>query len=612
MADAPPGSSDTVPGRAAGATPLRDAFLLACCAAATVMLLAVLGWYAGDGLGLDDESYYLLWMAHPGEFPESLTQFGFVYHPLYELVRGNLHVLRVTNILLTFGLATWLTHLFLRVVLRTDGAGRRETAIASAGIATASLTLFSASAGTPGYYSLNLQGLMLAAIGLMLIERKDASSGKRLAAAALAGVALEVVFLAKPTTFAVATLMVVAYALARRPMRIRELVVGLAAGLAALVASALAIDGSLPGFVDRLRTEADLQRVLESGHTIGNALRIDPIPYLDLRGLLLATTWTVVVTLVLLAVRRGGSVALAASIAAGCASVAVTAAAGFVHVGDVSGLQDGIYLLPVVAFALVAAVVAMLRASLPRVVTWRDVLLVAGLAVTPLAFAFGSNVNNWHIASGASIFYVLAGLAAARTLPDADARRAVAIVAAVVTVIATAQSTARFRGRLLPAPGVQGRVVATRVPGGTVRIPAPRHDYVVAAIAMADDAGFRPGTPMIDLTGLSPGLMYVVRARPLARPWTPGGRPGSDRFAVRLWRLADCEDVARAWVIDEPDGPKRLSPASLATVGIDLERDLRAVGTVNRPPRQVLLRPTRPPDDAADACEHARSNAAAR
>ncbi|HRI82867.1 MAG TPA: hypothetical protein PLF88_10550, partial [Opitutaceae bacterium] len=75
--------------------------------ATTIGLIYWLLLLCGYGIEFSDEGYYLNWIAHPELYPASHTQFGFVFHPLYELTGRNIVALRQLNVLLTFG-AGWL------------------------------------------------------------------------------------------------------------------------------------------------------------------------------------------------------------------------------------------------------------------------------------------------------------------------------------------------------------------------------------------------------------------------------------------------------------------------------------------------------------------------
>ncbi len=78
--------------------------LLFLSAMGTAFILIWLFKYSAYGLDFTDESFYLVWLSNPFIYNGSTTQFGYVYHPLYVLLDGDIASLRRANIVVTFGL----------------------------------------------------------------------------------------------------------------------------------------------------------------------------------------------------------------------------------------------------------------------------------------------------------------------------------------------------------------------------------------------------------------------------------------------------------------------------------------------------------------------------
>ena len=78
----------------------------------SVLVLGLLLKYSAYGIDFTDESFYLVWISNPFIYSVSLTQFGFIYHPLYSLLGGDIAALRQANILITYGLAWSLAYFF--------------------------------------------------------------------------------------------------------------------------------------------------------------------------------------------------------------------------------------------------------------------------------------------------------------------------------------------------------------------------------------------------------------------------------------------------------------------------------------------------------------------
>ncbi|MEJ0009454.1 MAG: hypothetical protein WDN72_02355 [Alphaproteobacteria bacterium] len=169
--------------------------------AAVLALAGSLLLHAGAGFDFTDESFYLLWMEGPRAFPASVSQFGFLYHPLYRLLDGDIALLRQCNLLGTFLLGWAVAGALLYSLRGADGARelwRRGEGIAVAFVAASGvLVYFSTWLPTPSYNSLALQALLVAAAGMLLCEAE--SSCPSLAGWALVGIGEFLAIMAKPT-----------------------------------------------------------------------------------------------------------------------------------------------------------------------------------------------------------------------------------------------------------------------------------------------------------------------------------------------------------------------------------------------------------------------------
>ena len=56
---------------------------------------------------------------------------------------------------------------------------------------------------------------------------------------------------------------------------------------------------------------------------------------------------------------------------------------------------------------------------------------------------------------------------------------------------------------------------------------------------------------MIDLTGKSPGLLYLLGAKSIGTAWNSVGYKGSLDKAKATFRLVDCQDISNAWILYE-------------------------------------------------------------
>ena len=111
--------------------------------AGTLQLLGWVFWACGYGFDFTDEGLYLNWMRQPFSYKFSANQCGFLFHPLYLALDGNIAALRRINILLTFGAAWLFGTIFLRSCFGDQKLSAKSSGIlASAWLIDGSLAVF--------------------------------------------------------------------------------------------------------------------------------------------------------------------------------------------------------------------------------------------------------------------------------------------------------------------------------------------------------------------------------------------------------------------------------------------------------------------------------------
>ena len=80
----------------------------------TVLILVWVLKFSAYGIDFTDEGYYLNWISNPSLYKTSINQFGFIYHPLYNLVDGNIVWLRRLNVIIIFTLSFALTYFLIK------------------------------------------------------------------------------------------------------------------------------------------------------------------------------------------------------------------------------------------------------------------------------------------------------------------------------------------------------------------------------------------------------------------------------------------------------------------------------------------------------------------
>ncbi|WP_027521997.1 hypothetical protein [Bradyrhizobium sp. Ec3.3] len=602
---------------------LLDRTLLGLSAVTTAILFAWLLYYSSYGFLLGTEGFYLNSIANPFAYainsPPSL--FGFVYYWPYQWTGGDITVLRIANVTLTVVLG-WI--LSLLVIRRLWPVGWPHAAVLSAGIASLALVNFNTTwSRTPNYNTLTFQSLLVVMIGLLLADRPGRI--RQVSGWILVGVGGWSSFMGKPTTAAAIALLVMLYFVFLRRKSLLPMLGSALVALALLIVTAYLIDGGITGLVSRMVNSADFEILLGARHDVSFMFRID---WLETSRAQLAITVLMVIAL-LLGILMASTHKLLLSLAL-AAVLIVTIAIALLGTDPISITLSTLFLVP--AFTCLGAMFyhegLVLRTQAPTSVT-----LALTFLVLPHLFALGSNVNYWWGGSKAALFWMLAVVAFLSPLGQQGRSIATLLPLTVLAQLLTASviNTAilkpwdqvkdlRAYSAVTPMPG-----------GGKLVLPQPLHDYLATARAQAHAAGLEVGTPMVDLSGRSPGLLFVLETRALGRPWLIGpwdrtvahfGQTwplvpdtGSNAAAVKALGLESCADLANAWLLIEPKGPHHLDQASVMASFGARQADYVAAAAFETPINngddpdaygQFLLKPVRPAVLAEQSCREAR------
>lgn len=595
--------------------------LLAFMAVGSVAALFLLLKYSHYGIDFTDESFYLTWLANPYHYDASVSQFGFIYHPLYRLLDGDVASLRQANILITFGLASCATSAMLSSGVPTRQMDFVSRAVISLGMASGALALFSTWLPTPSYNSLNLQSLLVTAAGLAWSCADRAST--RVRGQVLVGAGGWLAFMAKPSTaFALAVFVLLFWLITRRLSQRSMLVSGTTACLL-LVVSAFWIDGSIGAFTHRLTSGLEVAGQLGGGHTIANVIRLDAFKLSAHEQLLFFASATIAFSCaLLLASQRSGWRMIGLGLASAMVLFMVLWTAGVLkHDLKLGKFQNLLYAAVPFAALLFVLTRWVRHLGVPAPFSASTLLMLA-IPCLAYAYAFGTNGNYWSTSAFAAFFWLMPALLPA-TSPDERLDPVLSLAPFVlVTQVTTAlvlQTGMEQPYRQMQPLRLNEQAVEVGQPGSTLMLSGPYADYLNTATGMAKASGLVPGTPMIDLSGQSPGILYALQAHSLGLAWMIGGYPGSEKLAAFALASVPCEKLAQAWILSEPGGPRSLSDEVLGVIGADLALHYHQVGAwmtaagsgKNRQPRrQLLWQPARDPLQALQACETAQNKGA--
>ena len=186
--------------------------------------------------------------------------------------------------------------------------------------------------------------------------------------------------------------------------------------------------------------------------------------------------------------------------------------------------------LPLLAVACIAWKRVSSDKAATRPVAWGLLRGAAILMVFPFAIGFGSNNPISHTSGLYAVFWVAGTLlVVGALLRGAMARNlitATAFAAAIVSADVIARSVAEPYRLATPIWGQTDRV-AIRDSGLRVDPQAAR--YLQTLKQAASNNGFSDGTPVLDLTGRSPGTLYAIGAKSPGAAWLTRWLSGQPR-----------------------------------------------------------------------------------
>lgn len=568
-------------GRQEGAVVVNRALAILGVACIGVAALGVVGrvwWAAARGFDLTDEGMYVNWLTHASDWPWASTQFAFVFGPLWSAAGQDLVLTRrLTVLLLCAFVAAFLTVTTRRALrLPRSNALMWGLLLSPVGcLGVGSPTLFA----IPNYNLLGLLGILVAATSLILLlmpwENDD-----ELAPWVLLGVAEMLCFASRPTAGALLLVVcLVAIPVAGR-WSYRGACMALLSVLVCFLGLAQAVDGHPVRFLARvieglnlyqLQTRRTLFDAIASTWTTGTSwYEGDQRVALSLGGALLIS---------LLAARRSTSGSrpelvtrvLAVVVTGLSAMAALVALLTFTSV-----LSSALSRMVTLALVLtgVACLMWLSRLRLPH---GRNVIVAAATVGTlPFVYAFSTYNSTIALMGTASVCWL--GTSIVLLGPSSTSLDVLLPVSGVWLLTTAICLTASMESPPRQADLRDATASVRLASRGTVLLAPELASYLSALEAGMNAEGFLPGTPILDLTGESPGVVYHVRGQATADPWVIGGYVGSrDRLERQLRLHTDCLTLGQSWLIVSPDGKRRIDVEILSIFGLDFPSGYRQI-----------------------------------
>lgn len=555
----------------------KYSYLVALIAATIYLLVSV---SALVGLEITDEGYYLLLEEYPENFHYGTSIFGILVNPIYEVFGGNFVVLRVISVTIFFALATYFFYELLSFIGLKKNSANHKTLSYSISLASSVFFVYSVYVLTPSYNSVTLQTLIL--YGILIFQLLKEQVKNKVFVEILIGADLVLIAVSKPTTgiviFVLTVLLLVGLKLSSK-FRISFWTIILG-GISTLFLLFVWMNLQGSSLIDFFVEGSKLQQAFNPRYSILNMIRTDfDFVWIDLLSFSLLFTFALgafsqhegIVS------QRIFRIALLANVIFLCAYFANTGC---------NLTQTPVFLYGFFGVAIYC--LKLLFSGRFKSPSFLSLVLVFLFLVLPWAYVFGTN-NNYLIAEiQASIFWIAASLLLFFQFENQSSPIKPSILNIYASLIVISVCTTliySFSNPYRQAPTSLNNTVSVQIGirNTTVLVPDSFGIYVNKVKSVAQKAGLLPGTQFIDLTGESPGTVFLLGGKTIYQPWLIGGYPGSNSFAEKVLFSASCSEINQAWVLYSEDNNRNFDPSLLSTINLSLENDYELVGEFQLP-----------------------------
>lgn len=545
------------------------------CIISTLLILYHVFKFSAYGIDFTDEGYYLNWISDPFFYKTSLSQFGFIYYPLYNLLDENIVWFRRINFLITFGLSFILVYLLISRIVNFQKINKIIQSIISSGIAITSFTYLFIQ--TPNYNSLNLQALLITCLGVLIIDKT--SLNKNILGHITIGLGGWLTFMSKPSSAIGLSLVILIYLIVTRHFQIRFFFISIFITLLLLIISALAIDGSIIAYFNRYLVSLKIHELLQAGHGINSIFRLDPIKSSNkfiISTLLIFAFSTFFIWLGYKNHKLKNFINISV-----CFTIFIVIAV--LALGELNWNPKFKAYQPYLVFGIIFASIlsTIIITNKIRIVDihWQFFFLFLTL---PYIFALGTNNNYWLQSGIASFFWFAASFVLIIPLSFNLKQFQLVIVLVLLSQLLTSihlkermEEPYRYNEPLR----LGKKTIVTNNKNHTLIISDEFTRYINDARDISSQSGLQKGDFIIDLSGQSPGLIYLLGAKSLSTAWNIGGYKGSLYAAKAYLDLANCKDISNAWILYESKGPINISTDLLTSLGMNFPKQYRLVGS---------------------------------
>lgn len=577
---------------------------------ATCTLVVTVSSFCFNGIDLTDESFYLIWISKPYLYKWTATLFGFIYHPLYKILGESIALLRIFNTFITFLLSLVLTKtVLIRITPETfvnKNIWPKVIGLASAGLL--SIIINSYWLPTPSYNTLCLQALLITTIAL---SRITYSPQQPLLNWIILSFGAVLVFCAKPTSAFLLAFLVLSYLLSTVQPQKKQLFLTFILTIIILTIIALLYDNSVHQFYIRLSRGAYLSKVL-SHNTLLKSFRID---HLIMGSQTKKTFFLLTLTNIFFFIAlnlKNKWLHLSLQLIQLSLLIASLLFIFFYPSIPITSSADKNLLIASIPLSLIIYGLGYSLFHLKFSFNKKLFTFFIYLLALPYVYVFGTGNNYWHAMGPSSIFWVLGGIVFLKACKPKRVDTILEHISITTFILTTLFICLGFNTPYRqPSLSQHTEPVQIMANKETLKFSKDYALFLNSLIKVSRSYGFTNDTPMIDLTGHSPGVLFILGAKSLGQPWLLGGYPGSQKLALASLQTETCDDISQSWLLIEINGKTVIDESILNEFGLDIKEDYKPLIKLTNPYKKrncsdecqyVLLKPRQENKKASQNC----------
>ncbi|MDR2406341.1 MAG: hypothetical protein LBE27_08240 [Deltaproteobacteria bacterium] len=575
------------------------------------------------GFDFTDEGFQVMMMQYPREDPSLHILTGFLYHPLYTILNGNIFLLRAINFIIFILINTNLCRLFILKLTPKEAPQLNKIQLwfCSFLLSFGSLCYFISYLPSPNYNILNFMSISIVGTGVLLIC--DGNNGINARSYVwgwvICAIGVYLSFMARPQTCVALILLVIIWSLISSNFSLKGLLIAASVSFVLLLITSFWIDGSPVKFVQRF-LEAIKRERMSQMHEVFQPIRFYFSFVLNLLtlGLIVIFMFLGLYTLTICTIWERLSKRISLYLILAAIPIFLLYIIFYKSYWWFNFFEGFLILSPVLGI-----IISLYFNKNIKISEGKKLLpLFCLFFLSSVSFGLGSANTIFIMMSLASFFLLLALLTLLSYFSSGKSFNIQLIVISATTLIISMAIVHTSLAHPYRQPWWiwdNNAKISIQEGRGQLILSPLTSLYIEALRKIAIENGFKPGTPVIDLSGLIPGSIYVLDGYTPKNAWILAGRNDRTDYFRYLISTIPCEEIVNTWLLqDDTVDAEPINPKILLESGLDIDTDYRIVGKVYFPKlfeynafyvgHHFLFKPTKNYDEALAACNKARGN----